>query len=129
MVVGVVAEVSGVSLQLLAALRKSGKRPKSVHLEIVAEVDRWKQKYLSVSESGTMHIQVPDTWHLSDVDWRVLHGLPVHIMGLYPEQADRVRKVTKAVQAADPIEMTVLCPDGPDGEWTAHRRIGGKWSY
>ena len=116
------------SLQLLAALRKSGKRPKSVHLEIVAEVDRYAAQY-PLSPWGPMHVQIADSVHLSDVDWRVLHGLPVHIMGLYPEQADRVRKVTKAAQAAEPSEMTVLCPDGPDGEWTAHRRIGGKWSY
>jgi hypothetical protein len=114
------------SLQLLAELRRVGKRPPSVHLEIVNEVDRFAAQY-PFSPWGPMHIQIPDSLHLSDVDWRVLHGLRVHIMGMYPEHADRVRKATKAAQSVDPAELTVLCPDGDSGAWTAHRRVLGAW--
>lgn len=114
-------------LRVLAAIRSGGRKPGFVHVHLTREHCRWADAF-ALTDAGDVSVHVPDEVRLTDLDWRPLRGLGVHLWQFGRGHADvmRLRKVARQIAAVEPQVLRVFVPEGDD-DVTMQRYEGGKW--
>ncbi len=108
------------ALQAVASLRRRGRKPRCVMVELVS--DGLRPIDPPVGHLGIAWVDIPRSVGVADVDWRVLRGLTVHLSDSAGDPL-RLRAVSKAIAAVDPALLAVFVER--DGTTTMHRRFAG----
>ena len=102
------------AMDFLAKLRSSGVKPKFVMLDLAPgkPIHPW-------CTDGAVHAEIGSAESLTDIDFRPLVGLRVHLGDRSGNEA-RLRKVSKLAAEVDPALLIVYVEQG--GSFTMHRR-------
>lgn len=108
------------ALQAVASLRRRGRKPRCVMVDLVA--DGLRPIEPPVGHLGIAWVDIPRSVGIADIDWRVLCGLNVHLSDSVGDPA-RLRAAAKAIAAVEPAFLAVFVER--DGATTMHRRFAG----
>lgn len=100
------------ALQFVASLRMQDIKPASVWIDAVPA------KPFPAWFSGSVHAEIGDDESVSDMDFRPLVGLTVHL-GARGSRQERVRRLAKRVAEAKPALLCVYSDEG--GKFVMHR--------
>lgn len=108
------------ALQAIAALRRRGKKPRCVMVDLVS--DGCTPLQPAIGDRGIAWVDVPRSVGIADIDWRPLTGLSVHLSDSVGNRA-RLQAVAKAIAEVEPALLAVFIER--DGVTTMHRRFAG----
>jgi hypothetical protein len=105
-------------LQAIAELRQSGRRPRRVDVDLVAEpIPDPEPLY-----GGVAWLQIPRRTGIADIDFRPLVGLQVYVTDRDGNET-RLRAASKAIVEVEPALLVVFTER--HGAITMHRRFAG----
>jgi hypothetical protein len=110
-------------LDTVAELRRAGKKPSAVMIDMVERHTEHSLPIYRVSPKGMVQVEIAAADSLSDIDFRVLTGLRVQLYDHLTGNVARQRRAAKMIAAVNPALLFVAIADG-DGWMTYTRRAG-----
>ena len=107
-------------LQTVVNLRREGFKPSAVVIDLVETISPIDTEENSLSASGIVSVNIARTDSLSDIDFRPLHGLTVHLHG------ERLRQARAAKLIAEVHPTRLVVPVERLDGWTVHIRHADK---
>jgi hypothetical protein len=107
-------------MDTVISVRREGMKPSCVLVYLVDAIDH---EGASISEKGTVIVEIAKHESLSDIDFRPLVGLYVLLCDVVDDMA-RYRQLGALVAAVNPSRLVMPIDDGET--YTVHRREGGK---
>jgi len=106
-------------METVIGLRERRVKPSCVMVDLVAEVDGGQP---TMSHTGIVTVQIPETDSIGDMDFRPLIGLYVQVFD-NTDDPERHRRVTALIAEQNPKLLVMHCSSAD--AYTAHVRRAG----